>query len=128
MLGSLDSVRLVVFRRSLIEPPCSHSIESAKRSACKEIHSYDNSNCIFTEAVGINIGENSRYSDAYSYEHPNSQEFEKITCRMLTRGLDIPQYEKVMIAFAKRANGLVPSTFSLGVFQLQPIVSMVEKP
>ena len=39
MLGSLDSVQLVVLRRSLIEPPRSHSIESAKCSACKETNS-----------------------------------------------------------------------------------------
>jgi hypothetical protein len=42
-LARLDSVRLVVFRRSLIEPPRSHSIESAKCAACKEINSHDNS-------------------------------------------------------------------------------------
>jgi hypothetical protein len=55
---STSLIVLVVFRRSLMEPSRSHSIESAKRSACNEIHSHDNSDCIFTEAVVINIGEN----------------------------------------------------------------------
>src|SRR6202008_968462 len=52
----------------------------------------------------------------------------KSAARMLPPGFDIPQYEKVLVAFAQSANSLVPSAFPLGVFQLQPIVSMLEKP
>jgi hypothetical protein len=55
------------------------------------------------------------------------EEFERITCGVVTGRLAVPQDEKIMVAFTKFVNGLVPHALLFGILQFQSVVSVVQK-
>ena len=104
-----------------MEPNHSHSIKNTEHSRYEKKQPNDGNEQILAEVFEVNLvlhGQNSCYCDAHSYKYANSQEFEKIACRMLTGKFEVPQNEKVMVTLTKCIDGLIPIAEFLAVLIL----------